>query len=106
MVCNLLSLCSGMDAQGATRWMWARSPKGVRLEVAPAALVSLLLLDDETQRRLQQMLFEIADGSPPESWPQVTLTLTLDRTSVRYSLEAEKVALVIEHVVIPEKRAG
>jgi hypothetical protein len=95
-----------MEAQGATRWMWARSPGGVRLEVAPAALVSLLLLDEEMQQRLQQMLFEIADGSPPESWPQVPLTLTLDRTSVRYSLDAQKIALVIEHVVVPEKRAG
>jgi hypothetical protein len=78
----------------------------VRLEVAPAALMSLLLLDDDTQRRLQQMLFDIADATRPEAWPRVPLSLTLGRTAVRYSLDAQKVAIVVDHVVTPEKRAG
>ena len=95
-----------MDAQDATRWGWARSPGGVRLEVAPSAMVSLLVLDDETQQRLQHMLFEIADASEPHSWPWVPLLLTLGRTTVRYSLDAHKVAIVIDHVVTPEERAG
>jgi len=95
-----------MDAQDATRWVWARSPGGVRLEVAPSAMVSLLVLDDETQQRLQQMLFEIADASEPQSWPRVPLLLTLGRTTVRYSLDPRKVAIVIDHVVTPEERAG
>jgi len=97
---------SEMDAQDATRWVWARSPGGVRLEVAPSAMVSLLVLDDETQQRLQHMLFEIADASEPHSWPWVPLLLTLGRTTVRYSLDAHKVAIVIDHVVTPEERAG
>jgi hypothetical protein len=95
-----------MDLQEATRWVWARSPGGVRLEVAPSAMMSLLVLDDETQQRLQQMLFEIADASDPASWPCVPLFLTLGRTTVRYSLDASKAAIVIDHVLTPEERAG
>ncbi len=95
-----------MDSQGPTRWGWARSPGGVRLEVAPSAMMSLLVLDDETQQRLQHMLFEIADASDPASWPSVPLFLTLGRTTVRYSLDASKSAIVIDHVVTPEERAG
>jgi hypothetical protein len=95
-----------METQGATRWVWARSPRGVRLEVAPAAMMALLVLDEDTQQRLQQMLFEIADGSEPQSWPRVPLFLTLGRTTVRYSLDPAKVAIVIDHVVTPEERAG
>ncbi len=95
-----------MDAQGATRWGWARSPGGVRLEVAPSAMMSLLLLADDTQQRLQQMLFDIADASQPRSWPRVLLSLTLGRTTVRYSLDAQKVAIVVDHVVTPGERAG
>jgi hypothetical protein len=86
--------------------MWARSPRGVRLEVAPSAMMSLLVLDDATQQRLQHMLFDIADASPPSSWPQVPLLLSVRRTSVRYSLDAYKVAIVVHHVVTPEERAG
>ena len=97
---------NGMEAQATTRWVWARSPGGVRVEVAPAAMVSLLVLDDETQRRLQQMLFEIADAGDPASWPRVPLFLKLGRTTVRYSLEPSKLAIVIDHVVSPGKRAG
>jgi len=78
----------------------------VRLEVAPSAMMSLLVLDDETQQRLQHMLFEIADASDPPSWPSVPLFLTLGRTTVRYSLDASKSAIVIDHVVTPEERAG
>jgi hypothetical protein len=95
-----------MEAQGATRWTWARSPGGVRLEVAPSAMVTLLVLDDDTQQRLQHMLFDIADASAPESWPRVPLSLSLGRTTVRYSLDPQKVAIVVEHVVTPEKRAS
>lgn len=95
-----------MDVQGPTRWGWSRSPGGVRLEVAPSAMMSLLVLDDETQQRLQHMLFEIADGSQPRSWPRVPLYLTIARTTVRYSLDAHTVAIVIDHVVTPEERAG
>jgi len=95
-----------MDAQASTRWGWARSPGGVRLEVAPSAMVSLLGLQDETQHRLQQMLFDIADASQPGSWPLVPLYLTLGRTTVRYSLDALKVAIVVHHVVTPSERAG
>jgi len=94
-----------MSAQETTRWVWARSPRGVRLEVAPSAMVSLLVLDDETQQRLQHMLFDIADASEPSSWPRVPLLLSLGRTTVRYSLDAYKVAIVIDHVVTPEERA-
>jgi hypothetical protein len=94
-----------MDTFGATHWGWARSPGGVRLEVAPSAMMSLLVLDDETQRRLQQMLFDIADASQPPSWPRVPLFLTLGRTTVRYSLDAQQVAIVIHHVVTPGERA-
>jgi hypothetical protein len=86
--------------------MWARSPGGVRLEVAPAAMMALLVLDDDTQQRLQHMLFDIADASAPASWPRVPLSLTLGRTTVRYSLDVQKVAIVIDHVVTPEKRAS
>ena len=68
-------------------------------------MMSLLVLDDETQQRLQHMLFEIADGSDPASWPRVPLFLTLGRTTVRYSLDVSK-AIVIDHVVTPEERAG
>jgi hypothetical protein len=95
-----------MNAQGTTRYGWARSPGGVRLEVAPSAMMSLLVLDEETQQRLQQMLFDIADASRPRSWPRVPLYLTLGRTTVRYSLDAGKVAIVIDHVVTPSERAG
>ena len=95
-----------MDAQGTTRWGWARSPGGVRLEVAPSAMVSLLGLDDGTQLRLQQMLFDIADASQLESWPLVPLYVSLGRTTVRYSLDAKKVAIVVHHVVTPSERAG
>ena len=95
-----------MEAQGATRWTWARSPGGVRLEVAPSAMMTLLVLDEDTQQRLQHMLFDIADASAPESWPHVPLWLTLGRTTVRYSLDAHKVAIVVDHVVTPEKRAS
>lgn len=95
-----------MDARRTTRFGWARSPGGVRLEVAPSAMVSLLVLDEETQQRLQQMLFDIADASQPRSWPRVPLYLTLGRTSVRYSLDATKVAIVVDHVVTPSERAG
>jgi len=95
-----------MDSHEATRWVWARSPGGVRLEVAPRAMVSLLVLDDETQQRLQHMLFEIADASEPWSWPRVPLMLRLGRTTVRYSLDPYKVAIVVNHVVTPEERAG
>jgi len=94
-----------MDSQGAMRWVWARSPGGVRLEVAPSAMMSLLVLDEETQQRLQHMLFEIADASDPSSWPRVPLFLTLRRTTVRYSLDSAKAAIVIDHVVTPEERA-
>ncbi len=52
------------------------------------------------------MLFEIADASDPASWPSVPLFLTLGRTTVRYSLDASKSAIVIDHVVTPEERAG
>ena len=95
-----------MEAQGATRWVWGRSPGGVRVEVAPAAMVSLLVLDEDTQQRLQHMLFDIADAGAPRSWPRVPLLLTLGRTTVRYSLEPAKRAIVIDHVVSPEQRAG
>ena len=94
-----------MDAQGATGWSWARSPGGVRLEVAPSAMMSLLVLGNEIQQRLQQMLFDIADASLPPSWPPVPLFLTLGRTTVRYSLDAQKEAIVIHHVVTPGERA-
>ena len=40
------------------------------------------------------------------SWPRVPLYLTLGRTSVRYSLDATKVAIVVHHVVTPSERAG
>jgi hypothetical protein len=106
MVRGLLDLTSEMDAEEVTRWFWARSPGGVRLEVAPRAMVTLLVLDDATQQRLQHMLFEIADTSEPRSWPRVPLLLTLGRTTVRYSLDAPKLAIVIDHVVTPEERAG
>ena len=69
-------------------------------------MMSLLVLDDETKLRLQQMLFDIADASQPRSWPRVPLYLTLGRTSVRYSLDATKVAIVVDHVVTPSERAG
>jgi len=95
-----------MDSQGAMRWVWARSPGGVRLEVAPSAMMSLLVLDDATQQRLQQMLFDIADASDPASWPRVPLFLTLGRTTIHYSLDAAKASIVIDHVVTPEERAG
>jgi hypothetical protein len=69
-------------------------------------MMSLLLLADDTQQRLQQMLFDIADASQPRSWPRVPLSLTLGRTTVRYSLDAQKVAIVVDHVVTPGERAG
>ena len=69
-------------------------------------MMSLLLLADDTQQRLQQMLFDIADASQPRSWPRVPLYLTLGRTTVRYSLDAQKVAIVVDHVVTPGERAG
>jgi hypothetical protein len=95
-----------MDAHEATRWVWARSPGGVHVEVAPAAMMSLLLLDGETQERLQHMLFDIADAAEPSSWPRVPLVLSLGRTTVRYSLDPTTLAAVIDHVVTPEKRTG
>ena len=69
-------------------------------------MMSLLVLDDETQLRLQQMLFDIADASLPRSWPRVPLSLRLGRTTVRYSLDAQKIAIVVHHVVTPGERAG
>jgi hypothetical protein len=95
-----------MDIQQDNRWAWARSPGGVPVEVAPSAMMSLLLLADDARKRLQHMLFEIADGSELRSWPGVPLFLALGRTTVRYSLDASKVAIVIDHVVTPEERAG
>ena len=95
-----------MNAREATRWIWARSPGGVRLEVAASAMMSLLLLDDETQQRLQQMLLEIADTNLSRSWPRVPLQLTLGRTTVRYSLDPGKPAIIVDHVVTPKNRTG
>jgi hypothetical protein len=95
-----------MEILETNRWGWARSPGGVRLEVAPSAMMSLLLLAHDTRKRLQYMLFEIADGSEPRSWPGVPLFLALGRTTVRYSLDASKAAIVIDHVVTPEERPG
>jgi hypothetical protein len=69
-------------------------------------MMSLLVLDHETRQRLQQMLFDIADASEQRSWPRVPLTLRLRRTTVRYRLDAQKVAIVVDHVVTPEERAG
>ena len=100
------SMQTHMTAHEGTRWIWARSPRGVRLEVAAPAMMSLLVLDDQTQRRLQQMLVEIADTNLALSWPRVPLQLTLGRTTVRYSLDPGTPAIVVDHVVTPEDHAG
>lgn len=81
-------------------WQWARSPAGVWLEIAPAALSAVFALDERTRRALQSRLFAVSELASvhPIPAPAKNLIVAAGGFELRYSLDSSGKRVIIEGV--------
>jgi hypothetical protein len=79
-------------------WQWARSPSGIWIEIAPAALSKVFALDERMQRSLQSRLFAVAELAAvhPVPGPVRNLIVTAGGFDVHYSLDLASGRVTVE----------